>query len=59
MTKKEVIERFCALAGKVGIAAFDNTKASDCFCDERNLFQFDDEVIEFIEAAVEEKLAKS
>lgn len=59
MTKEEVIRRFCALATQVG-SQLNPLHAHDCFCgdnelsgaDEFNGFQFNHEVIEFIENAV-------
>ena len=60
LTANEVIKRFCQLATRVGNKKFDNTFAHDCFCEDRRRhvgsFIFDEEVLEFIEEAVVEKL---
>ena len=57
MEKKKVIERFCALASKVGEEQFHSTLPTDCFCGEEIAgFQFSEKVLDFIEEAVEAKL---
>lgn len=65
LTKQQVIERLCKLSTKVGEEVFCNQKAHDCFCGENKTsevfsggFQFEEEVIEFIEEAVREKMDK-
>lgn len=59
MDKSEVIEALCILANEAGEHRFNHTVASDCFCqysgpDES--FLFDEEVLQFIKDAVDEKL---
>ena len=58
-TKQDVIERLCKLAAKVG-EHYGYSYAHDCFChqSEQSLFdfRFDDEILEFIEDAVESKM---
>lgn len=59
-SKKEVIERLCKLASYVA-AQHGWRIASDCFChqsgtEEYDGFRVDEETIEFIEQAVNEKL---
>ena len=59
MDKKEVIARFCALASKVGEERFSHQYAHDCFCSEQDRFdwfQFEFEIMKFIEEAVEKHL---
>lgn len=64
--RQEVLERLCELTSKVGSNIDPNTvAATDCFCTEQypgswedSRYRFDDEVIEFIEAAVNEKLGE-
>lgn len=62
MTKDQVIQRFCELSSTVGSKAFDNRRSHDCFCTKNNLphmqFCFEEEIIQFIEEAVVEKLAR-
>jgi len=61
MDKSEVIEALCELADKVGEHIFNHTVASDCFCENGGpdeLFRFDEEVLQFIKDAVDEKLNK-
>lgn len=57
--KKLVIDKFCKLASKVNNRKFNWSVASDCFCsniDDSEGFRFDEEVFNFIESAVMEKL---
>jgi hypothetical protein len=61
MTKHQVIERFCALATRVNEKKFQFTKSADCFCQQGEQashanFQFEKDVIHFIERAVEKEL---
>ena len=62
--KEQVIHRFCALASRVQSDKFGHKVAADCFCDENKLskndgnFQFEDQVLEFIETAVLRALQK-
>lgn len=61
LEKAEVIEALCILADKVGEHKFNHTVASDCFCengDPEEYFRFDEEVLQFIKDAVDEKLNK-
>jgi len=61
MDKSEVIERMCALASKVGTVRFNNTKAHDCFCGLGAMgfdYQFEEEILDFIEDAVDKALAQ-
>ena len=61
MTKDEVIEEFCALAGRVR-EEFDSKYAADCFClhaaEVSSTFNFDKEVFQFIENAVQTAVYK-
>lgn len=66
MDKKDVVERLCDLASRVGSKAFNNMKAHDCFCEAGGAekraahalgdFQFEDDVLRFIETAVNKRL---
>lgn len=62
MEKQKVIERFCALASKVGNEKYKSQYAADCFCGTNpntwltNNFQFEEPIMKFIEEAIEEKL---
>ena len=62
MDREEVRKRFCVLSGEVARRQFDWGRASDCFCDPSRepigSFQYEAEVLRFIEEAVDEKLAK-
>ena len=64
MTRAEVLQRFCALATKVGNVKFESREAHDCFCgansrrDWVNGFQFDEPVMTFIETAVAQALGE-
>jgi hypothetical protein len=61
-TKEGIIERLCLLVSKVGEERFDYTLPHDCFCHKADPqwedFQCDDEVLDFIEKAVEDKLKR-
>lgn len=62
MTKERIIERLCALATEVG-KAHNSTLAHDCFCGHPDSLVAPDqdfrfEVIDFIEEAVREKIAR-
>lgn len=63
MTKDEVIQRLCRLCTNTNNKVFKFKFATDCICGENQLklggFQFDTEVLNFIEAAVEEKIART
>jgi hypothetical protein len=52
MTKQQVIERLCALTTMVGDKVFSNKYAHDCFCKASPNFQFEEEILLFIENAV-------
>lgn len=57
MEKQEVIERLCDLCADVG-EHFEYYYAADCFCDDDDKdFRFEEEVLEFIENAVKEKIS--
>ena len=58
MLAQDVITRFCALSRDVMDKVFKYEKAADCFCGNINLshFRFEEEVIEFIEQTVREKI---
>lgn len=56
-----IVERLCKIGGKVAQEKFDWGKAADCICPSEKddlTFNYDAEVIEFIEQAVQEKLAR-
>lgn len=62
LTRLAVIERFCSLSREV-MEAHDHQLAADCFCGHPDSFRSDPngyrfEVLEFIESAVREKLAR-
>jgi hypothetical protein len=56
MTKQEVMMRLCKLASYAGEKRFGSAYAHDCFCGNNPIqdkyFQFEEEVMEFIEKAV-------
>jgi len=60
MNKDQVIKRLCALSSNVGSRKFKSSIPHDCFCEDGKnscfSFQFDEQIIEFIEQAVNEKL---
>lgn len=60
MSKQDVLRRICDLVTRVQYSKFKKKKC-DCICEYSDVkkFQFDPEIIKFIEEAVEEKLAKS
>ena len=57
-----IVERYCTLGRKVQHERFHFEFAADCFCDKEKLqkpfWAYDAAVIEFIEEAVHEKLAR-
>ena len=63
MTREEVIRRLCALATEVG-PRLNPLHAHDCFCGENELsgtdafngFQFNEEIVEFIENVTREAM---
>jgi hypothetical protein len=63
LTQKEVRARFCGLSTKVMENKFDLIEPADCFCGGNPMldpsgYQFSAQVMQFIEQAVDEKLAK-
>lgn len=61
LTKQQVIERFCKLAALVGSGNFNHQIPHDCFCVQGDgkfcdMFQFDENIISYIEKSVEEKM---
>lgn len=58
--KAEVLSRLCKLSTKVTETQFKYTLPSDCFCGEKcsHHFQYDEEVILFIEQCVLNKLGE-
>lgn len=59
MERVEVIEALCMIASKVG-AHFDHEHAHDCFCRGGQVpaFQFSRAIIDFINEAVDERIAR-
>jgi hypothetical protein len=64
LTQDQVKARFCDLSRKVMAEKFSYDFAADCFCGSNPMsgildeYRFEKEIMEFIEQAVEEKLAK-
>ena len=63
MEKTEVFESFCKLTRKVNAEVFNFALPADCVCVEKALplglrFEFDQKVLDFIEAAVSEKITR-
>ena len=60
MTKQEVIKRFCQLSDTVSSVVFQDEKSADCFCGDlfEDTFSFEDDVLNFIERAVEAECKK-
>jgi hypothetical protein len=58
--REDVLERFCDLSMVVMEEVFQCTIPADCFCGQRHpsYTQFDDEILEFIEEAVEEAIER-
>lgn len=58
--QKEVIARLCAIASNVAKRQFQNDLPADCFCHEKKMigFQFSDQILDFMEVAVEEHINK-
>ncbi len=57
MTKAEVIARLCGLSSRVMNVKFSADIPADCFCSEGRYgpignYQFDEQIVEFIEHAV-------
>lgn len=60
LTKQQIIEELCTLATEVNEKVFDYSVATDCFCtkEESSDYRFNQEVLDFIKAAVKEKIKK-
>jgi hypothetical protein len=62
MKKQQVVACFCELASSVGNKVFKNKCAHDCFCGLNPLgnsgYSFDEDIIKYIEDAVNEKIAR-
>lgn len=61
LSKPEVIVLLCELVSKVGVEKFGNKYMHDCFCGLNTVVGFkavDEEVIQFIADAIEEKMSK-
>lgn len=60
MRKEMVIQRLCALSSVVGGRKYHHHHAHDCFCvsNEHKNFQFEEQILLFIEQAVYEKMLK-
>lgn len=60
MTRDATIRRFCVLSETVMTSKFKCTESADCFCGDKphnpEHFRFSEDVMRFIESAVEEKL---
>ncbi len=67
LDREEVVKRLCALSSTVMTRRFGCDLAADCFCEDARQrrpdrideYRFDQEVLEFIEQAVKEKLEKA
>ena len=60
LTKDEIVKQLCELCTDVNSRVFDYTVATDCFCNkpEDENYRFDEEVLEFIKEAIEEKIKR-
>lgn len=60
LTKQQIIKELCTLATEVNEKVFDYSVATDCFCtkDESSDYRFNQEVLDFIKAAVVAKIKK-
>ena len=60
MKREEIIKKFCELSAKVMEKKFKYAIPADCFCEhyDKDNFQFDQAVIDFIIDATNEKLEK-
>jgi len=60
--KPEVLERLCALTSQVRDEMYANQQPADCFCGDNpghpNHFQFNEDILSFIETAVMQKIAR-
>lgn len=59
MNKKDTVEKLCRIVKTVS-EAHDDRFAADCFCIDKHVFNFcvEDQLIEFIRIAVNEKLER-
>ena len=61
MTKEEVISEFCKISAQVAKSVFKSELAADCFCTEPDPlwnYQYEGEVLDYIRAAVHEKMRR-
>lgn len=62
MDKQEVLTKLCMIANKV-MDHFEYQYSADCFCGSNTLcghsFRFDEEILKFIEAAVDKQIAEA
>ena len=57
LSRDKVIERLCLLLSEVNSVKYRWSVASDCICNESdNNYRMDEEVLEFVEQAVRDKL---
>jgi hypothetical protein len=63
MKKQEVIEKLCELCDHVADKKFGWELSADCFCGKKKIadehFKFDEEILNFISEAVEEKILRN
>jgi hypothetical protein len=60
LTKQQIIKELCTLSTEVNEKVFEYSVSTDCFCtkDASSDYRFNQEVLEFIKAAVVEKIKK-
>ena len=61
MEKHEVIAEYCKLSAQVAQGVFDYEHAADCFCQKQDPnwnYQYQDAVLDYIRAAVHEKMKR-
>jgi hypothetical protein len=60
LSKELVLERLCVMSTEVMEKVYRYQIPADCFCGKQDFgdFQFDDEILEFIEKAVEDAIEK-
>lgn len=60
MNRQEVLEKLCEICTRVNEKHFDWDYKSDCFCGDNKYSpgEFDEEIIDFISEAVDEKILK-
>lgn len=56
LNKSDVIKKLCKLVSTVGNEKFECNLPADCFCRDMAGFRVDDEVIKFIEQAVNKEI---